>query len=58
MTDQTISAGMQPASQSGTRMRKRSMIFMILASVIVLAVELAVVWETVLGAKWIVGLWS
>ncbi len=29
----------------------------LLASVIVLAVELAAVWETILGAKWIVGLW-
>ena len=29
----------------------------LLDAVVVLAVELAVVWETVLGAKWIVGLW-
>ena len=29
----------------------------LLASVIVLAVELVVVWETILGAKWIFGLW-
>jgi hypothetical protein len=29
----------------------------LLASVIVLAVEVAAVWETILGAKWIVGLW-
>ena len=29
----------------------------LLASVIVLAVELVAVWETVLGAKWIFGLW-
>jgi hypothetical protein len=29
----------------------------LLASVIVLAVELVAVWETVLGAKWIYGLW-
>ncbi|WP_271568192.1 exopolysaccharide biosynthesis protein [Bradyrhizobium sp. CCBAU 11386] len=29
----------------------------LLASVVVLAVELAAVWETVLGAKWIFGLW-
>jgi hypothetical protein len=29
----------------------------LLASVIVLAVEFAVVWETILGAKWISGLW-
>jgi hypothetical protein len=29
----------------------------LLASIIVLAVELVVVWETVLGAKWIYGLW-
>ena len=29
----------------------------LLASVVVLAVELAAVWETVLGAKWIYGLW-
>jgi len=27
------------------------------AAVIVLTVELAVVWQTVLGAKWIIGLW-
>ena len=26
-------------------------------AVVVLTVELAVVWETVLGANWIVGLW-
>ena len=29
----------------------------LLAAVIVLAVELVAVWETVLGAKWIIGLW-
>ncbi|MHC2291706.1 exopolysaccharide biosynthesis protein [Bradyrhizobium barranii] len=29
----------------------------LLASVVVLAVELAVVWETILGAKWIFALW-
>jgi len=29
----------------------------LLASIIVLAVELVAVWETVLGAKWISGLW-
>jgi hypothetical protein len=29
----------------------------LLVSVIVLAVELAAVWETILGAKWIFGLW-
>src|SRR5450631_1487648 len=29
----------------------------LLASVIVLAVEFAAVWETILGAKWIFGLW-
>ena len=29
----------------------------LLASVIVLAVEFAAVWETILGAKWISGLW-
>ena len=29
----------------------------LLAAVIVLAVELAVVWQTVLGAKWIIGFW-
>jgi hypothetical protein len=29
----------------------------LLASVVVLAVKLAAVWETVLGAKWIFGLW-
>ena len=29
----------------------------LLAAVIVLTVELAAVWETVLGAKWIIGLW-
>src|SRR5512141_550933 len=29
----------------------------VLASVIVLAVEFAAVWETILGAKWISGLW-
>jgi hypothetical protein len=29
----------------------------LLASVVVLAVELAAVWETILGAKWIFGLW-
>jgi hypothetical protein len=29
----------------------------LLAAVIVLTVELVAVWETVLGAKWIVGLW-
>ncbi len=28
-----------------------------LASVVVLAVELAAIWETILGAKWIAGLW-
>jgi hypothetical protein len=30
----------------------------LLASVIVLTVELVAVWETILGAKWIFGLWS
>ena len=29
----------------------------LLDAVVVLAIELALVWETVLGAKWIVGLW-
>ena len=29
----------------------------LLAAVIVLTVELVVVWETVRGAKWIIGLW-
>jgi len=29
----------------------------LLASVVVLAVELATIWETILGAKWIFGLW-
>jgi len=29
----------------------------LVAAVIVLAVELAVVWQTVLGAKWIIGVW-
>ena len=29
----------------------------LLAAVIVLAVETVVVWETVLGARWIMGLW-
>jgi hypothetical protein len=29
----------------------------LLASVIVLAVEFAAIWETILGAKWIFGLW-
>jgi hypothetical protein len=29
----------------------------LMAAVIVLAVELAVVWQTVLGAKWIIGFW-
>ena len=29
----------------------------LLAAVIVLAVELAVIWQTVLGAKWIIGFW-
>ena len=29
----------------------------LLDAVVVLTVELALVWETVLGAKWIVGLW-
>jgi hypothetical protein len=29
----------------------------LLISIIVLAVELVAVWETVLGAKWIYGLW-
>ena len=29
----------------------------LLAAVVVLTIELAVVWETVLGAKWIVSLW-
>ena len=29
----------------------------LLVAVIVLTVELVAVWETVLGAKWIVGLW-
>jgi hypothetical protein len=29
----------------------------LLAGVVVLAVELAAVWETILGAKWIFGLW-
>ena len=29
----------------------------LLAAVIVLAVEVALVWETVRGAKWISGLW-
>jgi hypothetical protein len=27
------------------------------AAVIVLAVELAVIWQAVLGAKWIIGFW-
>jgi len=27
------------------------------AAIIVLAIELAVVWQTVLGAKWIIGFW-
>ena len=27
------------------------------AAVIVLAIELAVIWQTVLGAKWIIGFW-
>jgi len=29
----------------------------LVAAVIVLAAELAVVWQTVLGAKWIIGFW-
>ena len=29
----------------------------LLASIVVLAVELTMVWETILGAKWIFGLW-
>jgi hypothetical protein len=29
----------------------------LLDAVVVLTVELALVWETVLGAKWIAGLW-
>jgi hypothetical protein len=29
----------------------------LLAAVVLVTFELAVVWETVLGAKWIVGLW-
>ena len=29
----------------------------LLSAIVVLTVELALVWETVLGAKWIVGLW-
>ena len=29
----------------------------LLDAVVVLTVELAVIWETVRGAKWIVGLW-
>ncbi|MBR1004533.1 exopolysaccharide biosynthesis protein, partial [Bradyrhizobium liaoningense] len=29
----------------------------LLASVVVLAVELAAIWETVLGAKWVFALW-
>ena len=29
----------------------------LMAAVIVLAVELAVIWQTVLGAKWIIGFW-
>jgi len=29
----------------------------LLDAVVVVTVELAMVWETVLGAKWIVGLW-
>ena len=29
----------------------------LLGAVIVLMIELAAVWETVIGAKWIVGLW-
>ena len=29
----------------------------LLAAVIVLGVELAVVWQAVLGAKWIIGFW-
>jgi len=29
----------------------------LLASVVVLAVELVAVWETIVGAKWIFGLW-
>jgi hypothetical protein len=29
----------------------------LLVAVVVLTIELAVVWETVVGAKWIVSLW-
>jgi hypothetical protein len=29
----------------------------LLAAIVLVTFELAVVWETVLGAKWIVGLW-
>lgn len=29
----------------------------LLASVVVLAIELAAIWQTILGAKWIFGLW-
>jgi hypothetical protein len=29
----------------------------LLIAVVVLTIELAVVWETVVGAKWIVSLW-
>lgn len=29
----------------------------LLAAIIVLGIELVAVWETVVGAKWIIGLW-
>jgi hypothetical protein len=29
----------------------------LLGAVIVITIELTAVWETILGAKWIVGLW-
>jgi len=29
----------------------------LLAAVLVVAIELVAVWETVLGAKWVIGLW-
>lgn len=53
MTDQTISAGMQPASQSGARMRKRSMIFMILGGVIVLVALIVGGWYFLVGRYYV-----
>jgi membrane fusion protein (multidrug efflux system) len=53
VTDQTISAGLQPASQSGARMRKRSMIFMILGGSIALVALVVGGWWLLIGRYYV-----